>query len=343
MSTTIRRTDGGYFTTPNRWYDAGYAKAAPGSVTTVYGFLCRWADNTTPESAQPMRLIAEQCGLTENVARQAVRTLESWNVLTRDSGRGHHAINRWTLNQLQPESPLYPQKTRPKESVPLPESEVTESEPPLTDLTNQPEQKDTETTGVVSPSSGDEDVSRPEPKRSTIDERFDRFWSVVPRKVGKEAARRWWRRTKPNDALTETMILAMERHKRSPDWLKDGGAFIPHPTTWLGRGGWNDELETTVDDGVYLAYFGTRNIERMAEMLGRYDSTFGDGWVRVALRKLAGEVPGLSQQQVKDGMSVGMDRIADRFRQRDKPVTSPTKFAYYTLLDALHEQEGVTA
>ena len=26
------------------------------------------------------------------------------------------------------------------------------------------------------------------------------------------------------------------------EWLKEGGRYIPHPTTWLNRGGWEDEL-----------------------------------------------------------------------------------------------------
>ena len=69
MATKVQRRNGGYFTVPNRWIDAGYMAAAPGSVTQVYLHLSRWADNGTLESSQPMKLIAKKCGLSEDVVR----------------------------------------------------------------------------------------------------------------------------------------------------------------------------------------------------------------------------------------------------------------------------------
>lgn len=116
MSTTIRHRSGGYFTMPNRWVDAGYMQSAPGSVTQVYLFLCRWANNTTLQSSQPMRLIAQKCGISEDVARRAVRKLEAWGVMTRDPGTGRGAKNVWILNDLPEEAPEYPDKTPPKQS-----------------------------------------------------------------------------------------------------------------------------------------------------------------------------------------------------------------------------------
>lgn len=111
MSTSVRRRDGGYATFPNRWIDAGYMAKAPGSVTQVYLFLCRWADNSTWESAQPMRLIAAKCGLTENVVQKAVRTLENWGAVTRQWKPGPGGYNIWTLNELAEKSPELPTKT----------------------------------------------------------------------------------------------------------------------------------------------------------------------------------------------------------------------------------------
>lgn len=114
MSTTVRRRDGGYATFPNRWIDAGYMAAAPGSVTQVYLFLCRWSDNTTLAAAQPMKLIAKKCGLSEDVARKAIRTLEAWQVIHREPESGPNAVNVWTLMDLLPKAPDYPDKLPPK-------------------------------------------------------------------------------------------------------------------------------------------------------------------------------------------------------------------------------------
>lgn len=80
----------------------------------------------------------------------------------------------------------------------------------------------------------------------TLRARFDRFWQVYPRKVGKDAAWREWLKRSPSDDLTGEMITAVERDKASPQWRKDGGEFIPHPRTWLHQGRWQDGDPVTV-------------------------------------------------------------------------------------------------
>ena len=37
------------------------------------------------------------------------------------------------------------------------------------------------------------------------------------------------------------MLAAIDEQKLLAQWLKDGGAFIPHPKTWLHQGRWQDE------------------------------------------------------------------------------------------------------
>ena len=71
---------------------------------------------------------------------------------------------------------------------------------------------------------------------------FDTFWQVYPRKVGKGAARKAWKKIKPSAELTREIVRAVEIQKRSADWLKNDGQFIPHPTTWLNQGRWQDEI-----------------------------------------------------------------------------------------------------
>lgn len=71
--------------------------------------------------------------------------------------------------------------------------------------------------------------------------RFELFWTAYPRKVGKEAAWAVWERLNPTEALTAQIITAIEQQRTSPQWLKDGGQFIPHPRTWLQQGRWQDE------------------------------------------------------------------------------------------------------
>lgn len=67
---------------------------------------------------------------------------------------------------------------------------------------------------------------------------FDTFWDAYPRKIGKDAAKKAWAKKHPplGDVLS-----ALERQCQSEQWTRDGGQFIPHPTTWLNQGRWQDE------------------------------------------------------------------------------------------------------
>ena len=70
---------------------------------------------------------------------------------------------------------------------------------------------------------------------------FDKFWSLYPKKKAKEAARKAWEKLKLTNALA-TMILAdVEAKKRTQDWKKDGGKYIPYPATYLNGKRWEDE------------------------------------------------------------------------------------------------------
>ena len=71
--------------------------------------------------------------------------------------------------------------------------------------------------------------------------RFDQFWAAYPRKTGKGAARKWWARANPDDALLSAMLSTLDWQCKTQEWAKNGGEFIPHPTTWLNAERWTDE------------------------------------------------------------------------------------------------------
>jgi hypothetical protein len=79
------------------------------------------------------------------------------------------------------------------------------------------------------------------------DARFDRFWAAYPRKVGKESARKSWAKLKVTDELLAAMLTALEAQKKTETWCKDGGQYIPHPSTWLNGKRWEDELTTATE------------------------------------------------------------------------------------------------
>ena len=78
-------------------------------------------------------------------------------------------------------------------------------------------------------------------------QRFDAFWEAYPRKRSKGQAEKTWVKINPDDDLLEEILAGLENAKRSVDWQKDGGQFIPYPATWLNAKGWEDELPVSRD------------------------------------------------------------------------------------------------
>lgn len=75
-----------------------------------------------------------------------------------------------------------------------------------------------------------------------VEKLFEEFWSCYPKKKGKDAARRSFEKALQRTDL-RTLLSALEQQKASVDWKKDGGQFIPHPSTWLNQGRWMDETD----------------------------------------------------------------------------------------------------
>lgn len=73
---------------------------------------------------------------------------------------------------------------------------------------------------------------------------FASFWASYPNKKGKGYALKAWNKIKGVNKLANRIIASVEDHKtKDPQWKKDGGQYIPHPSTFLNGRGWEDEIE----------------------------------------------------------------------------------------------------
>jgi DNA-binding transcriptional MocR family regulator len=74
-----------------------------------------------------------------------------------------------------------------------------------------------------------------------IDQAFDDWWSIYPRKIGKGQAKKSFRKALSKapleriTAATEKFVDAMAMREKK---------YIPHPATWLNGERWDDETET---------------------------------------------------------------------------------------------------
>jgi vacuolar-type H+-ATPase subunit F/Vma7 len=81
-------------------------------------------------------------------------------------------------------------------------------------------------------------------------ESFDKFWKAYPsrRKTCKQEAYDLWRKLDFSNGLFETIMDALERQKKSDDWTKEGGQYIPNPAKYIRRRRWEDETPVSVTD-----------------------------------------------------------------------------------------------
>lgn len=88
------------------------------------------------------------------------------------------------------------------------------------------------------------------PQPSSSSPSFVQFWAAYPKRIGKGAAEKaFTKAVGPSGAsqeLLDKILAAVEAQKRSQQWLKDGGQFIPHPSTWLNQKRWEDEHEVSL-------------------------------------------------------------------------------------------------
>lgn len=97
------------------------------------------------------------------------------------------------------------------------------------------------------------------------EQRFNSFWEAYPNKKAKAAARKAWDKLRVDDALLALILTALQKHKQQPAWTKDGGAYIPHPATWLNGRRWEDDLSEPLAGPA--GHPGTSNEEVAARIL----------------------------------------------------------------------------
>lgn len=91
--------------------------------------------------------------------------------------------------------------------------------------------------------------------------KFATFYEAFPKKRDKQKAERAWQKLKPDDSLFEQIMSALEEQKASADWQREGGKYIPLPSTWLNGRRWEDILDTQQNqDGAGLQLVGGRRV-----------------------------------------------------------------------------------
>jgi len=81
---------------------------------------------------------------------------------------------------------------------------------------------------------------------SALDEKFAAFWKAYPKKKGKTDALKAFKKLKPTQDMLDQMLAAIEKQKKSDQWQREHGQYIPYPAKWLKHGQWEDEVEVSI-------------------------------------------------------------------------------------------------
>lgn len=187
--------------------------------------------------AHSVRYIAKVAGCGRDALRRCFSELEAAGYLVREQQHVEHGkfgANAYLLY----DSPISPSTGNPSTVNPATAEPATAEPSP-----ENPSTKEINTGKKytpISPSGGEADAQ----KKTDVDlaAMFDRFWALYPRKTNKQAARRAWMKLRPDLLLCMDMSQALKAQIRSESWQRDGGRYIPHPSTWINGRRWEDEM-----------------------------------------------------------------------------------------------------
>lgn len=99
---------------------------------------------------------------------------------------------------------------------------------------------------------GQDELDQLGPKKEIWEQQFEEFYKKYPKKVKKQDVKKWFRKNQPSNELFSFMINKLEQFRGSADWQKDGGSYIPYPSTWLKQKRWEDEeIQKTQQNKLY--------------------------------------------------------------------------------------------
>lgn len=96
---------------------------------------------------------------------------------------------------------------------------------------------------------------------------FDRFWNSYPNQISREDARQTFRSLHLSAEDLSSLFDGLERWKRSVEWSKSAGQYIPRPAKWLSERRWLEHPKEKIPKGA-SGQLGQAELEAINHLFG---------------------------------------------------------------------------
>ena len=206
----------------------------------VYILLVKFADRQTHICWPSIDTMRTLTGFGKNKLTRCIKVLREHNmVATHQLRKGReYGTNRYTLLPEKDWSMVSPKQGHCQgDSVRETPQRIHKQDPVKQERYKQDSEKDTHHT-------------RAKTSRKNADAfsaGFVSFWTAYPRKVGKLAAWKSWKRQRL-DSHVSTICDSVADHLDNDEQWKRG--YVPHPTTYLNQGRWMDDCAAATNGTV---------------------------------------------------------------------------------------------
>lgn len=241
--------------------------------------------NDDGEAYPAVSTLAKHCRMTTRNANHLLAVLKVSGELEVRLNEGPRGTNVYRVRVgQQHREPLKPPSAQDRPGPLSTASPLNPEAPfsPVSGFTSKPPSFTSESAfpKPLTPPSDEPPLNRQEPPLRS----FEAFWSMYPRKAGKKPAAAAFARMKPSAQQLEQMLTALRWQCATETWTKDGGKYIPHPTTWLNQERWRDEppigakpASSLRDSWATQAGFANRYEAENAGCYERNAASFHDG------------------------------------------------------------------
>jgi len=168
--------------------------------------------------------LADELGLTSQNVRTCLKNLRKWKNLTIRSTNRFSILKVTNWESYQETQNEINQQTN---------QELTSNQP----ATNQlPTTK--------------QEYKKLRNKEITYSVEFELFWKTYPKRTGKIKALEAWNKYNGARPPIEIIIRKVEELKKTDQWSRNNGQYIPNPATWINQGRWDDECKIDIKESM---------------------------------------------------------------------------------------------